>query len=188
MKLHHLMIVAGIATCFAQGPGMPPPGGVGPRTPNFDSLKTYLSLSDTQVEGLRQIQTQQQSTMQSLRQEMATKQKALQDQLKAGSTDAAAVGRLVLDLEALRKKAQDAGKGLTTQATNILTPDQKTKLTALDEAANLRDEIRQATALHLLVPAEIPGGPGFMGRGMGGAPEGRPGQGPMMFGRRPGAR
>jgi len=184
MKLRYLMIVASMATCFAQGPGQPPPRGDAARTPNLDSLKTYLNLSDTQIQGLLQIQTQQQSAMQPIRDEMMAKQKALHDLLKAGSTDTAAIGSLQMELQALRQKAQEAAKGLTTQTTAILTPDQKTKLKVLEDAAKLQNEIRQATAAHLLTPPDNIG-PAFMGRGMRGGPQGQPSQGPM-FGRRPG--
>jgi len=177
MKLTTLFTVAALATCLGQGPGPGNRPGQGARQPSFESLKTYLSLSDTQVQGLTQLLQQQRESMTALQQEIAQKQRELRTQSQSGTADPAVIGRLHLELQALQKRAQEARASLTTQATNTLTPDQKTKLQALEAAAGLQDEIRQATMLHLLTP---PGqtGPGAGIGPMGIGQRGGPGRGP----------
>jgi len=181
MKLATLFAVAGLATSLAQGPA--PGNRLGPGTlqPSFDSLKTYLSLSDTQMQGLTQLMRQHRDSLTAVHNEIAQKQAALRTQAQLAAADPAAIGRLYLEIAALQKRAQDARGALTTQATNTLTPDQKTKLKALEAAAQLQDEIRQATMVFLLTPPEGAGpGPGFgpMGAGMGMGMRGGAGRGP----------
>lgn len=162
-------LLAGAA--LAQGP----PAGA----PPLDSIKTYLSLSDTQVSSLQAILQQERQAMQSVQQEMRTKQKALHDALAAGSTDAAALGKMLLDLQSTRKSVETSRTTYAEQAKNVLTAAQKTKLQALEQAQLLFDEVRGAVGLHLIAPAQGEGfGPGmFMGPGPGG-PGGRGGPGP----------
>ena len=163
MKLGILAVTA-MATCLAQGPGAP-------LSPRFDELKTYLGLTDSQIQSLQQLQTQQGQAMQAIHQEIQQKQTALRDALKAGSTDAAALGRLLLDIENLRKRIEQGQTSYQDQARNVLSETQKTKLKALEEAAKLREEIQEATMLRLLTPPAVgpgvAGGPG-MGPGGGG--------------------
>jgi signal transduction protein with GAF and PtsI domain len=155
-----------------------------PPTPPVDAVKTYLGLTDTQIQALQQIQRQEAEALRTIHEEMQQKHQALAQQLQGGSTDAAALGRLLLDIQNLRKRIEDAQKNSQAQALNQLTTDQKTKLKALEDAAKLREAIEQATGLNLLIPPTPqpgagPGGPG-MGPGMGPGPRG-PGMGPMGF-------
>lgn len=155
-----------------------------PRTPPAPAeLKAYLGLTDAQVQALQQIRQQEMDSLASTRDEIAQKQKSLRDQLQAGSTDAAALGRLLLDIQSLRKKIEDSQKTFRDQAVNQLTADQKTKLKALDDASKLEPTIRQAIGLNLLVPPTPTVAQG--GAVFGPAGPGRPGGfGPMGFGPR----
>jgi Spy/CpxP family protein refolding chaperone len=153
-------------------PAQTPPG-----QPDFSSIRTYLNLSDTQLQGLQQIQTQSRTANQTVMQEIAAKQQALQTALAATPPNAATIGGLMIEIQALRKKITDSNATLTQQASNILTPDQKTKMAALSAAQQLQDEIHQAVALHLLAipdrPQGVgagPGGPGGSGGRMGFGP------------------
>jgi len=163
-------MICGLAlamAAWAQGPVTPP------TPPAPAELKAYLGLSDSQIQALRQIRQQEGEALRSLHDEMAQKQKTLRDQLQAGSTDAAALGRLLLDIQSLRKRIEDAEKTFRDQAANQLTADQKTKLKALEEAAKLQPAIGQAAGLNLLTPpAPTQGEPRD------------PGMGPMGFGGR----
>ncbi len=167
MKTRYLLPFVALSAALAQGPRMPP----GP--PRLDALKTYLSLTDNQVQGFKQIAQQTRTTVQPLEQQIRTKSQALQTLRRQGSADATALGNLVVEIDNLRKQVSDARAAAHTQALGVLTADQKTKLAALEEAAKLFPAAREAGALGLIQPP--PGarmGP-RMGPGMG------PGMGPM---------
>lgn len=173
-----ILIVAAAAATFAQ-----PPAGL-PRTPDVSSLKTYLALTDAQVNTLQQARQSEMTALRSVFEEIQTKETALRNLLNTNTTDAAAVGRLVLDVQAARKKVESTQATYRTQAVNTLTAEQKTKLAALETAMKLRDEIQQAVMLNLLEPEAGPGGAGFGGPGGPGGPGGRgfgPPPGGMMM-------
>jgi hypothetical protein len=152
-----------------------------------NALKTYLNLTDSQLQSFKQIAQQTRTTVQPLMQQINTKSKALQDLRRQGSADAAALGNLVVEIDNLRKQVADARTSAHTQVLAVLTADQKTKLTALEEAAKLIPAIHEAAALGLIeAPVGAGMGPGMgpgmgMGRGMG--PGAGPGAGRMMRGR-----
>jgi Spy/CpxP family protein refolding chaperone len=161
-----LLTALAVAAWGQMGPGGPPP---------IEELKTYLGLTDTQIQALQQLRRQEMEALQPVHQQMQEKQRTLREQIQAGSTDAAGLGRLLLEIEALRKSVGEIHKKFHEQAVNSLSADQKTKLNALAEAGKLQPTIGQATALGLLEPPQGPGaGPGF---GMGFGPRG-PGRGP----------
>ena len=166
------------AACAALAVAQPPGGrGRGDRTPSLDSLKTYLTLTDAQVASLTQLQTQRRTEMQTLMTATRQKHQALQTEMAKSAPDGATLGRLMLDIKASRTQAETIAARFRTQSAAVLTTQQKTKLAALDEAAKLRDEIREAAAAGLLAPpADGAGGRiglrEFGGRGPGG-PHGR---------------
>jgi Spy/CpxP family protein refolding chaperone len=151
--------------------------------PPADAVKTQLGLTDAQVTALQQLRQQEATATQTIHQDIAAKQKSLRDQLNAGVTDAAALGRLLLDIEALRKRTETAHASYQTQAVATLTADQKTKLKTLEDAQKLQLAIMQAIGLNLLVPAEGMPGPGAPG---GPGMQGPPGGGGRMMMRNPG--
>lgn len=145
----------------ASGPGVAHGEGDGP---TFDALKSVLGLSDAQVTQLRDLQRQRFESTRAVFEEIRTKQQALHQALESGSTDAAALGRLLLEIQALQQQVRTIGETYRTQALAILDAAQKTKLAALEEAIKLQPAIHQAAALNLLVgppgPPPGPGGPG----------------------------
>lgn len=157
--------LAGVLACplLGQGP-------TGPPQPRLEELKAFLALTDTQIQALQQLRRQEVEAVRTLREEMLQKQRSLGEQIRGGSTDAAALGRLLLDIEALRKRMGDAQSSLQGQAVNFLTADQKTKLSTLEASQKLGPAIQQATAVGLLAPPQnTPDGAGF-GPGGGIAP------------------
>ncbi len=177
MMLRMIVLLSLAGALFAQGPGRFgfPPGAAQPGT---DQVKAYLSLTDSQIQGLQQIERQAASALQSTFQEIHQKQLTLQDQLDKGSTDAAALGKLLLDIESLHKRISQTQDSYRSQAVASLTADQKTKLKSLEDAMKLQPVIGQAVGLLLLTPPQ----PSAAGAGFGPLGAGR---GPMRFGRPP---
>jgi len=169
-----------LTAVFAAAALAQPPAGMGQgqtQTPNINDIKTYLALTDTQVTGIQAVQKQLQTAVQDLQTQIRTKQTALDTALAGTSPDANAVGKLLVDITNLRKQVQTQAGTFGDQAINLLTTAQKTKLTALSDAAKLQPAIQQAIGLLLLAPPANAngvsgiGGPGFPrgGRGFGGA-------------------
>ncbi|MEK7407944.1 MAG: periplasmic heavy metal sensor [Acidobacteriota bacterium] len=168
-RMMPMFAILGVA--LAQGPMGP--GGM-PPAPQFTELKAYLNLTDTQIQQIQQAQRQAMERVQIVVTQIPEKQKALRDLLDKGTTDAAAVGKLVLEIEALHKQVTQAREAGHVAALAVLTTAQKDKLKTLEEAAKLQPVIHQAAMLALLVPPVPqpglgPGGPGGpmgpMGRG-----------------------
>jgi Spy/CpxP family protein refolding chaperone len=188
MKEHAMKILTIIPLAVLMAGGLyaqaPREGPRGPRPgpPAVEELKNYLGLSDAQVESLQQLRRQEAESLRSVRQQMMEKQRALREVLRSGSSDAATVGQLQIDVQNLRQQVQESRQKSREQAVNSLTPEQRAKLQTLEEAAKLQRTIRQAGALNLLAaPAGGPAGPAMrrgMGPGMRFGPMGRRGAGP----------
>ena len=155
------------AVSFAQ-----PPSGA----PVFTELKTYLNLSDTQITSITAANSAVRAANRALADQARTKQQALQTTIANGSTDAAAIGKTVLEIASIRKQLDAAHTKLREQAASFLSADQKTKLKVLEDAEKLRPAIGQAHALELLAPPANAAGPRGPGAG---------GPGPRHFGNRP---
>jgi hypothetical protein len=184
MKLTTIAIATLAAAAYAQTGSQP--------ASSYTEIKAYLNLTDTQITGIQAVQKQLDTATSNLQQQIQTKETDLQTKLTAGASDAATVGRLLIDITALRKQIDTQSSPFRDQAKNLLTADQKTKLKTLEDASKLEPQIRQATQLLLLAPVTattqgIPGVGGSGGRGPGGrgfggpADLGIPGALPMGF-------
>jgi len=156
MKMQHLLTGFALMTALTLTPGIAQTPQ-GPPPP--DELKAYLNLTDTQVQQLQNLQKQARDSAGTAGEQIQTKEQALKDTLDKGATDAAAVGKAVIEIHALKTQVQKALDAARTSALNLLTADQKTKLATLEAAAKLSDEIEQATGLGLLTPPEDFGPP-----------------------------
>ena len=143
-KLTTLLLTLGAGLCLAQPPQFM-------QTPT--ELKTYLGLSDTQVSSLNSIQSSVMQSAMSVMQQVQTKQSELEAALEKGS-DAATLGKMLLDIQALKKQVDSARTSARTQALAVLTADQRTKLKPLEDAAKLETQLRQATQLNLVAPTD----------------------------------
>jgi Spy/CpxP family protein refolding chaperone len=175
-----LLTAVAAATLMAQGPA-----GQGPRRPkpNHDQIKSYLNLTDSQLQALEQIQQQQMDAVRPMMQQIGQKHGALNDLLQKGGADPAAVGKLVLEIDALQKGMRQKQTSFADQAKNTLTADQKARLKTLDETRKMAPAIDQGAALMLIAPE---GGPMMHGPGMG--PGGPAGMSPDGYRRRGGPR
>ena len=125
-------------TCLAQQAG-----GAG-------RLKSHLSLTDSQIQNLRSMRESNRQSAQASTDELHSKEKALRDQLRAGSTDAATLGRLLIDIEGARKRSNTARQSFREQAVGSLSADQKTRLKSLEEARKLMPAIHEAEMMGFL--------------------------------------
>jgi Spy/CpxP family protein refolding chaperone len=153
LKTQIMIVMATAASLLAQRPG--------PHSaPSLDALKTYLNLTDSQVQGLQQIQQQErqanQTTMQTIRQNQAN----LDSMMQKGGADAATVGKLMVDIQTLQGSVSKTHDSFSAQAANTLTADQKTKLKTLQDAMALMPAIHQASALGLLTSPQGAAGTG----------------------------
>src|SRR5512136_395719 len=156
MKTRMWLPLAALGVVLAQGP-------MGPRgfgrfaapdrpaqTSRFDELKTYLNLTDSQIQSIQQAQQKAMESQRSVLEQIQSKQQTLHDLLDRGTSDAAAVGKLMLDIRALQKQIEQARTATRTQLLGFLTAEQKTKLAALEQAAKLWPLIQQGAMLGLL--------------------------------------
>jgi len=155
MKFRILSLLAAGTGLWAQGVLPAPP------RPSFDELKTFLGLTDSQVQALQDLRRQEAQALQTIHQEIGQKERTLHEQIRGGSTDALAIGTLLLDIESLRKRVAATDGDLRAQAVNTLTPEQKTKLNLLQDAARLQPVIHQAVGLGLMTFPENSGGAVF---------------------------
>jgi Spy/CpxP family protein refolding chaperone len=147
LKTRIMIMMATAASLLAQRP-----------EPTLDALKSYLNLTDSQVQGLQQIQQQERqanrTTMQTIRQSQAN----LDSMLQKGGADAATTGKLLMDIQALQGSMSKTHDSFSAQAANTLTADQKAKLKTLQDAMALMPAIHQASALGLLASPQGSGG------------------------------
>jgi Spy/CpxP family protein refolding chaperone len=171
MRLLTVMMFAGVLA--AQGPGGPRAQGPA----SMEELKAYLGLTDSQVELIRQATRSFRESTRTQMREMAEKRRAIREQIEAGSAEA--TGQLASEMATLRKQIRSRQEVARGQALAALTPDQKAKLAALEEAAGRERLLRQAQAANLIAPTEgMPPGPGpgfgrMGGRGRFGPPRQR---------------
>src|SRR5262245_48651705 len=95
-----MLAAALAASLFGQ-----PPDGPWPRRmrPDHDEIKAHLNLSDSQVQALEQMRRQQMDAVRPLMQQIGEKHGALNDLMQKGGADPTAVGKLVLEIDALQK-------------------------------------------------------------------------------------
>ncbi|MBL8215085.1 MAG: periplasmic heavy metal sensor [Bryobacterales bacterium] len=129
-----------------------------PQPPPLTELKAYLTLTDSQVTQLQSLVQAERQANQPRVQEINTKEQQLRTALNNNSNDAAALGRLLIDIQALRRQITTTAENFRTQATALLNDTQRTKLRALDEASKLAPSIRQAVSVNLLAPPAPPTG------------------------------
>lgn len=171
-----LIFALTIASCLFGQPGPGPAADQQPATPT--ALITALTLNDTQVASLTQLQTQKRAQIQPIAQQLADKQKAIHDALAKDAPDVNAIAAALVQAAALQKQIKAIESSYTAQALAILTAAQKTKLAELEKALALQDAVRQAIGFDLLTPPEPPAG---AGPGAGRSPAGMPGPGMMGF-------
>lgn len=168
--LFAVLLVAGAA--FAQqGPAAGAPHrGMG----QTDLIKSYLNLSDQQVQDLTGIEASFREAARPLMQQMREKGRTMRQTLQQDPK--ADISQLQSDMASLRTQIKDLHTQYQAQAQRVLTEDQKTSLATLQKALELMPSVHQAMGLNLLdrpegFPGEFGGGPLFMRHGRGAPPK-----------------
>jgi len=118
--------------------------------PQPPDLKAFLNLSDSQIQSLVQLQQQKGQALQPVVQQAVQTQQKLEQILAAPNPDPATVGQLVIAIATLGQQVQRIAVSFQQQASNLLQPDQKTKLPPLQLALELHLAALQAASLGLL--------------------------------------
>ena len=116
----------------------------------FGQLKTYLNLSDAQLQALIDILNSRNTAQQDIYKQISDKQSKLNALLQAGTSDAMLVGQLTLDINSLRKQLPIPTTTYRAAALKVLTADQAAKLPALAAALQLQQPAWQAITLDLI--------------------------------------
>jgi len=118
--------------------------------PGFRGGKSQFPLTDSQRQNLSSLRDQHRQSTDASLQGLHPKERSLRDQLKAGNTDAASLGRLLIDIEASRKQVEASRQSFREQMISTLTADQKARLKVLEDARSLAPAIHEAERLGLL--------------------------------------
>jgi N-formylglutamate amidohydrolase len=171
-----LAFVLSIGTALAQQG--PPAGGPGWGGARLDALKTFLQLSDSQVQGITALQTSFRATVKPIHQQIMTLEQQLKQEMAKASPDSAVVAQLMVDIKNLRSQIKTARDGQQPQLLALLNDGQKSSLANLQQALSLQQAAHQAAALGLInAPAgSFSGGQGFGGmrKGMHRGPNAQP--------------
>jgi len=172
-----LIPLVALSLVLAQGPA-PQPQPRPQQPPDFGALKSYLNLSDAQVRQMQQARQQAARAAEEkdrdLRPQIEEKHRALADLLDKDNADPTAVGKLMLEIRGLERQIRQAHEAVRTAEIDVMTPEQKAKFKAIQDAAMLPEATREAQRLGLVPPPP---------QGQGPFPNGpQPGaQQPMMF-------
>jgi Spy/CpxP family protein refolding chaperone len=109
-----------------------------------------LTLTDTQVRALTDVQNRKGEAERVIYQQLAEKERALSELLNNNSNDALRIGQLMVEINQIRKKLPINGEPYRSDALNVLTVDQKAKLPALVNAMKLQSAGWQAISLNLI--------------------------------------
>ena len=116
----------------------------------FAAVKQYLTLSDAQLASLKQVQENRQKAEQAVYEQMRSRQMQLDGLLQQGSNDAVAIGRLMVEINNLRRQLPVSAGPYKAQALAILNEAQKTKLPTLQEAIRIQQTAWEAVTLNLV--------------------------------------
>ena len=130
------------------------PNAPRPMDGDLSGLRTYLNLTEAQVSQLRQAGDRARRDAEEKARtngpEIQEKRMALEDLLAKGTTDATAVGRLMLDIRSLEKQVRDAHEAVRTSQLNILTPEQRNRFREIEEEASRPQAIQEARRLGMV--------------------------------------
>lgn len=151
-----VVAVAGLAAQAAiggrggRGPQGPPHGGPGGGPGGFP-FERALQLTDEQREAVQSLREKEREAVRPILEQMRPLHEKLRQALESGSTDATAIGQIVLDTHGLQQQAQEHHKSFREQLVALLTPEQQEKLQTIESLMGRGDGRGPGR----------PGGPGF---------------------------
>ena len=129
-------VLAAAAPALAQGPPPAGPGGPGgpgggPQAgaPPEAVLKDALGLTDEQVTALKAALDTRKQAADALMPQLRDAERALADALKAASPDAAQLGSLLLNAQAIRTQLDQVNEAFKAAVTKLLTAAQQQRVT-----------------------------------------------------------
>jgi Spy/CpxP family protein refolding chaperone len=130
-----LLIIVLAFGAYAQHRPMPSggPGFGGPG--NSSALAEYLGLTTEQKTAWETIQSETRTTIEALHEQERTLHEQLRTALDAGSTDAAALGNLLIQIRAIDAQIKTAHDAADAKFEATLTADQKVKFAAFQAAS-----------------------------------------------------
>jgi Spy/CpxP family protein refolding chaperone len=164
MNFRLIVVTLAASALFAQGPGGPRMHGMA--AGKTTAVQSYLNLTEAQITSLQQLRQSERAALKPIMEQMGPLHESLRSQSQSGSADATAVGKLVLSIQSLEQQAAPIRTSFQQQALAVLTPAQKTQLSALQSAAALMPAIHEAEGLNLLTPPDGPEGHGGFGAAM----------------------
>jgi hypothetical protein len=140
----------------------------GPVVPAFTELKTFLTLTDAQVQTLQNVMNSRNEASSAIYRQISEKYGQLYTLMNSDSATALQLGQLMVDIRNLQKQLPSVDGPFKTQARNVLTADQRNKLATLLQAIQLQTTAYQAVSLLLIdgpeyrtleagLPAVMPG-------------------------------
>jgi len=128
----------------------PPPQLAAPGVPPLRLIVRFFELTEEQIELLKGFFEDQKEIVQPLMEQIAEKERELKEELSGETPAPELVGRLVIDIHALRAQIGEAHKALMENFVNILSEEQKNKLRAVHHAARLEPVVNAMQQLKLL--------------------------------------
>lgn len=168
MKKTTLLLAFVLSIGTVLGQQGPPSDGPGWGGAHLDALKTFLQLSDQQVQSITALQTSFRDAVRPIHQQIMSKNQELKQEMAKAAPDSAVVAQLMVDIKNLRNQIKTARDGQQPQLLALLNDAQKGSLANLQQALSLQQAAHQAAALGLIdAPKDaFPGGPGFGRMGM----------------------
>ncbi len=157
-----LFLIAGMANA-QQGPNSPDPNRL-PDEPR--ALKAYLGLTDDQLMQMRKAGEEAHQSanekVRAMQPQLEQKRMTVQQLLGGKNPDPTMLGKAVLELRAVEKQIAEVHDGARKSALAVLTPEQRTKFKAIEDAALLPEATRDAIRMGLTM-----GSPGGVNRSNG---------------------
>src|ERR1700722_10222678 len=90
-----------LAALLAQHPGGHGPRGMATKT---DQVQSYLNLTDTQIQALKQLHESEMAAIKPIMQQIGPLHQSLRTEVQGTSTDAATAGKLLLNIKSLQQQ------------------------------------------------------------------------------------
>lgn len=138
-----VIVFAAIATAQMMPPGMPghiegaPSPGPALTPGQIAAITEYLQLTPEQVAAWKQFRAEGFAAALPILESVRAEKKLLDAALATANPDPAKVGKLVISLHAKGSQLRDVKEGGHAKFVALLTPDQKTKLEAMEKAVEI---------------------------------------------------